>query len=134
MYHESLLQQFWRIKHWYRPIAGLMSDVTEECLFGAADLEELFTPGPLRTSEAVFTVTLKVDGEAHEITVTRNTYLRDVQEQICRSFKKQWPATMAVIVFDQDRYDEFAQKPFMASSGGDVIMVEFMATDDPHPY
>ena len=84
------------------------------------------------TSGAGFLVVLcTLAGEEHTIAVTRGTCLRDVQEPVCRHFKKRWPATKAVLARAHHTYDEFMDKPFMSCRGGDMLRVVFIQTDDP---
>ena len=84
-------------------------------------------------TEAMFTVNIHaLSGEEHAIAVTRGTPLRDVQAQICRQFKKQWPATKADLAEGEHVFDEFIHKPFANCSGGETLLVIFSRTDDPH--
>ena len=113
-----------------------MGSETEE--FGPAAIEDMQTPerAPMAcgiTTDTRFTVVLStLAGEELAIAVTRNTPLRDLQEQVCRHFKKRWPETKAVLTLEQHTYDEFMQKPFMSCRGGEMLRVVFVRTDDPY--
>ena len=77
---------------------------------------------------------LTISGDEHELTVTMRNRLRDVQEIVCRVFRKPFPRTKACITLGSITYDEFTDMPFVGCSGGDVLTVVFINTDDPYFY
>ena len=75
------------------------------------------------------------DGPESLCTVPRTSSLGDVQQQLCRIFRRRFPATKAVLqTAGGVRYDEFLQLPFVNCVEGEVFDVEFMNTDDPYHY
>ena len=48
--------------------------------------------------------------------VTPNTYLRDVQEELCVAFHQRFPAYMAVLTVKESTFDMFDDLPFAALS------------------
>ena len=84
---------------------------------------------------AIVSVKLIADsGEEHTIRVVQAVRLRDVQEIICRLFRKTFPATKACIVEQAWTHDDFFNQPFLNSADGDVMRVSFIKTDDPYFY
>ena len=75
-----------------------------------------------------------ITGEGHDITVTRLTQLRDVQEIVCLLFRMPFPRTKACITVGSITYDEFTDMPFLGCNGEDVMTVVFTHTDDPYFY
>ena len=75
-----------------------------------------------------------ITGQEHDITVTRCTRLRDVQDIVCRLFRKPFPRTKACITWGGITYDEFADMPFVDCAPEDVMSVVFINTDDPFFY
>ena len=75
-----------------------------------------------------------VSGDAHELTVARCARLREVQEQICRLFRKSFPATKVCIAVGSHNYDEFLDMPFASCVDNAVLSVVFISTDDPYFY
>ena len=75
------------------------------------------------------------DGPESLCTVARASSLGDVQQQLCRTFRRRFPTMKAVLqTADGVRYDEFLQLPFKNCVEGEVFDVEFMSTDDPYHY
>ena len=75
------------------------------------------------------------DGPESLCTVPRASSLGDVQQQLCRIFRRRFPAMKAVLqTAGGVRYDEFLQLPFVNCVEGEVFDVEFMDTDDPYHY
>ena len=75
------------------------------------------------------------DGPESLCTVPRASSLGDVQQQLCRIFRRRFPAMKAVLqTAGGVRYDEFLQLPFVNCVEGEVFDVEFMNTDDPYHY
>ena len=75
-----------------------------------------------------------VSGDEHELTVTMRSRLRDVQETVCRVFRKSFPSTKVCLARGTTTFDEFTDLPFVGCVGGDVLAVVFMNTDDPYFY
>ena len=57
--------------------------------------------------------------------------LRDLQQVLCKAFKKSFPATMASLTVNGVLYDEFHQQPFKRDHPRDECVVEFKPTDNP---
>ncbi len=78
---------------------------------------------------------LRGDGGELLWSVARGSSLEDAQQQICRAFRRRFPAMKAVLMTaDGVRYDEFLQLPFKNCVEGAIFDVEFMNTDDPYHY
>ena len=60
--------------------------------------------------------------------------MRDVQEQICRLFRKSFPATKVCLAMGSRSYDEFFDLPFVSVVDDTVMSVVFISTDDPYFY
>ena len=75
------------------------------------------------------------DGPESLCTVPRASSLGDVQQQLCRIFRRRFPATKAVLqTAGGVRYDEFLQLPFKNCVEGEIFDVMFASTDDPYFY
>ena len=75
------------------------------------------------------------DGPESLCTVPRTSSLGDVQQQLCRIFRRRFPATKAVLqTAGGVRYDEFLQLPFKNCVEGEIFDVIFASTDDPYFY
>ena len=75
-----------------------------------------------------------VSGDEHKLTVARCTRLREVQEQICRLFRKSFPATKVCLAMGSRSYDEFFDLPFVSVVDDAVMNVVFISTYDPYFY
>ena len=75
---------------------------------------------------------LAMSGDEHNIDVTRDTPLRDVQAEICRIFRKSFPATKVCIAVGNRTYEEFIELPFAHCLNNDVLTVVPVNTDDPY--
>ena len=80
-------------------------------------------------------VRLRGDGPESLCTVPRASSLGDVQQQLCRIFRRRFPAMKAVLQTAGDvRYDKFLQVPFKNCVEGEIFDVIFASTDDPYFY
>lgn len=66
--------------------------------------------------------------------VSRMHSLRDVQQELCISFKRRFPAMKANLVIEGKVWDDFHHQPFAKCEDGAQIVVEFVPTDDPYFY
>ena len=73
-------------------------------------------------------------GDARELAIDRKSSLGDVQQRLCRLYRKTFPMMKAVLIVDDTTFDEFMQKPFVNYDEGTNFDVEFYQTDDPHYY
>ena len=62
------------------------------------------------------------------------TSLRDLQEDLCRAFKKPFPAKMAILTVDGQVHDDFQARPFAEGAPSEACTVVFKQTDDPFFY
>ncbi len=81
---------------------------------------------------------MRLRGDGPELllwSVPRGSSLGDAQQQLCRAFRRRFPAMKAVLMSADDvRYDEFLQLPFANCVEGEIFDVTFMDTDDPYFY
>jgi hypothetical protein len=80
-----------------------------------------------------------VEGDrAARLEVSAEARLRDVQRELCRLFRKSFPATMAVVTVVVEgspvTFDDLQQTPFLTARDGDQVLVRFCPTDDPYFY
>ncbi len=80
-------------------------------------------------------VRLRGGGPESRCTFPRGSSLGDAQQQLCRAFRRRFPAMKAVLMTaDGVKYDEFLQLPFENCVEGEIFDVIFMNTDDPYFY
>ncbi len=80
-------------------------------------------------------VRLRGGGPESRCTFPRGASLGDAQQQLCRAFRRPFPARKAILMTAEGaRFDEFLELPFMNCVEGQVFDVIFMDTDDPYHY
>ena len=57
--------------------------------------------------------------------------MREVQEPICRLFRKSFPATKVCLAMGSRNYDEFFDLPFVSVVDDAAMNAVFINTDDP---
>ena len=84
-----------------------------------------------------FEITVRLDGELETATVmVRNekVQLSELQKDLCKAFKKPFPATMVSLTVGGVEYDEFHLQPFRDGCPHGECGVKFWPTDTPYFY
>ena len=85
-------------------------------------------------SAAIISMLLCCDGDQHLCEFDRAATLGEVQQLICRRFRRSFPSMKAMLTVEGKKYDEFVQCPFKMCRDRSVVEVRFIPTDDPHFY
>ena len=79
-------------------------------------------------------VAFTYEGVVSDMEIDRVSTLADVQQTLCRMFRKTFPMMKATLALEDHIFDEFIDKPFATCDGGVTFEVAFAPTDDPFFY